>query len=982
MICNGLVHVVSVPSGSFVQLASTTVARTTEIDSALRGKISTFRLWNEAGIGKRQWHVTMDIVRGTPPPAKWYDIKSGISSNRRSTSTVLPPPPVPSSNILRSVFLARITMNFESLSPAASLSPPSISSGDTDSDDQHISSPTNSFSYHQLAGSSSSSASTSESPDLGFDQFMPDIGLQATMQELGMSIDGWEQWNDTNKPIVDPAMLFLDLDGLVTDPTTVIEPPQVINPNLPLPKSKFAAARASHLLSIPSAPTLDIPQLETQIQTPIPKSEPLSAADDIAQRILARTRAAKVQEPQVQPQPQMSQFPPHIPGSMPGIVMPSLPPVPRAGANPNPAPTDPNAFTAMQLDANAEALEQEYLAILQNAQSMPDFFSAAFGQPNATPSQQPPALPTLPDGAAKSAPPPLRTKTSHTTIERRYRTNLNTRITALRHAVPALRVLDKAAFPNEQPDEHGLCDGVRPARKASKASVLGKATEYIRVLKRREKRLEGKVGGLKALVKCVSGEDVVREWEAEWVRVHGGPETDSIGVDDQPEAEGDGDDDDSDGDEPKAKRARPTTANPSLSPPQQAGEKRKRGRPRKSPQTETFPNAVPVAIAPAPSDNGKYLLGVFLFFSFFKGQSPAASHHTHSGSVISPVISPSGKVETPWDFAHAAHTIFSIVLLLSLVLSWVRSLSAKKQAQGVEGAKKVLAKGSPTISSFVFLQLLTHVLLVGRELSAISRFWTAASLYFSVSGPEEEQSEREAVLALLLAPVCAPLAKRFWSHAAQTPVRLEESSTPEPSSPSSEPATPRPGSSPATNVRTAVLSLPLHDAEQAYLSALSGSGSTFDTTDDDIFDFIAASQVVDVLFDLAVRKFVETSHQDSSSSLSQLEQEEETEEATKSVCRLGHGLQSPTLRSLVVSFETLRSSPSSSLESEKIKGVRALIKALELYRKVYPDPEGVLTPTGGSALALRVALGDAVFDSSEELEDARDWVVERLVGAC
>ncbi|QRW23468.1 helix loop helix DNA-binding domain protein [Rhizoctonia solani] len=816
----------------------------------------------------------MDIVRGTPPPAKWYDIKSGISSNRRSTSTVLPPPPVPSSNILRSVFLARITMNFESLSPAASLSPPSISSGDTDSDDQHISSPTNSF-----------------SPDLGFDQFMPDIGLQATMQELGMSIDGWEQWNDTNKPIVDPAMLFLDLDGLVTDPTTVIEPPQVINPNLPLPKSKFAAARASHLLSIPSAPTLDIPQLETQIQTPIPKSEPLSAADDIAQRILARTRAAKVQEPQVQPQPQMSQFPPHIPGSMPGIVMPSLPPVPRAGANPNPAPTDPNAFTAMQLDANAEALEQEYLAILQNAQSMPDFFSAAFGQPNATPSQQPPALPTLPDGAAKSAPPPLRTKTSHTTIERRYRTNLNTRITALRHAVPALRVLDKAAFPNEQPDEHGLCDGVRPARKASKASVLGKATEYIRVLKRREKRLEGKVGGLKALVKCVSGEDVVREWEAEWVRVHGGPETDSIGVDDQPEAEGDGDDDDSDGDEPKAKRARPTTANPSLSPPQQAGEN-----PRlNAPALPLLIQAFLLHNKPARKESG--------------GQSPAASHHTHSGSVISPVISPSGKVETPWDFAHAAHTIFSIVLLLSLVLSWVRSLSAKKQAQGVEGAKKVLAKG--------------------RELSAISRFWTAASLYFSVSGPEEEQSEREAVLALLLAPVCAPLAKRFWSRAAQTPVRLK---SPLPQNLVRLPLNrdSPPGILTATNVRTAVLSLPLHDAEQAYLSALS-----------------AASQVVDVLFDLAVRKFVETSHQDSSSSLSQLEQEEETEEATKSVCRLGHGLQSPTLRSLVVSFETLRSSPSSSLESEKIKGVRALIKALELYRKVYPDPEGVLTPTGG-----------------------------------
>ncbi|CAE6436203.1 unnamed protein product [Rhizoctonia solani] len=827
-------------------------------------------------------------------------------------------------------------MNYESLSPAASLSPPSISSGDTDSDDQHISSPTNSFSYHQLAGSSSSSASTSESPDLGFEQFMPDIGLQATMQELGMSIDGWEQWNDTDKPLIDPAMLFLDLDGLGVAPTTTIEPP-ASNPNQALSKSKFATSQASHLLSIPSAPALNIPSLDT------PKQEPLSAADDIAQRILARTRA-KPQEPQL---PQLLQ--PHIPGSMPGILMPSLPP--RAGASP---PTDPNAF-AMQLDANDAALSNEYLAILQNAQSMPDFFSAAFGQPM-TLAPQTSAVPALADATAQPAPPPLRTKTSHTTIERRYRTNLNTRITALRHAVPALRVLDKAAFPNEQPDEHGLCDGVRPARKASKASVLGKATEYIRVLKRREKRLEGKVGGLKALVKCISGEEVVHEWEAEWVRVHGGPETDSMGVDDQPEAEGDGDDDDSEGDEPKAKRARPAANNPSLSSPQQAGEKRKRGRPRKSPQTETFPNAAPVAIAPAPSDNGKYLLGVFLFFSFFKGQSPSASHHTHSGSVISPVISPSGKVETPWDFAHAAHTIFSIVLLLSLVWSWIRSVSAKKHGQGgIESAKKVLAKG--------------------RELSAFSRIWTATSLYFSTPDPEEEQSEREAVLALLLAPVCAPLARRSWARAAQVPALLEEPGSP------IEPDTPRPESSPMTNVRTAVLSLPLHDAEQAYLSALSGSGLTSDTAGDDVFDFIAAGQVVDVLFDLAVRKFVKTSQ--SSEEDKHETEEEDAEEATRSVCRLGRGLQSPTLRSLVDSFETLRLSPSpSTLESEKIKGVRALIKSLELYRKVYPDPEGVLTPTGGSALALRVALGDAVFDSSEELEDARDRVVERLVGVC
>jgi hypothetical protein len=246
-------------------------------------------------------------------------------------------------------------MNYDALSPAASLSPPSISSGDTDSDDQHASSPSNSFTYYQANtshSSSSSHTSLSESPNLDFAQYLPDIGLQATMQELGMSIDGWEQWNDIDKP-VDPAMLFLDLDGLggsmpITPATThsslspanqpIASPTPAMNPNMALQQNKFSTARASHLLSIPRAPSPEMRQ---------PKAEPLSAADDIAQRILARTRQATVKQPQ---QPQMQ---PHIPGPMPGIVMPSLPPVPRtgtanAGANAQNM-QDMNAFMPMQL---------------------------------------------------------------------------------------------------------------------------------------------------------------------------------------------------------------------------------------------------------------------------------------------------------------------------------------------------------------------------------------------------------------------------------------------------------------------------------------------------------------------------------------------------------------------------------------------------------------------------------------------------------
>jgi hypothetical protein len=110
-----------------------------------------------------------------------------------------------------------------------------------------------------------------------------------------------------------------------------------------------------------------------------------------------------------------------------------------------------------------------------------------FPSSNPTPKLPIPRLPRPPTPTYTSTPspplanaPPPRTKTSHTTIERRYRTNLNARITALRHAVPALRILDKVSFPDEKPDERGYVDGVKAARKASKASILGKAVEYIR----------------------------------------------------------------------------------------------------------------------------------------------------------------------------------------------------------------------------------------------------------------------------------------------------------------------------------------------------------------------------------------------------------------------------------------------------------------------------------------------------------------------
>jgi hypothetical protein len=93
-------------------------------------------------------------------------------------------------------------------------------------------------------------------------------------------------------------------------------------------------------------------------------------------------------------------------------------------------------------------------------------------------------------------------------------------------------------------DERGFVDGVKVARKCSKANVLGKAVEYIRVLKKREHRLKAEQAGLKALIGgLVGGPALVKEWEREWRAKFGGEEQDEV------EGEEEGDDDDSDDEE-------------------------------------------------------------------------------------------------------------------------------------------------------------------------------------------------------------------------------------------------------------------------------------------------------------------------------------------------------------------------------------------------------------------------------------------------
>ncbi|KYK54943.1 dihydrodipicolinate synthase [Drechmeria coniospora] len=80
-------------------------------------------------------------------------------------------------------------------------------------------------------------------------------------------------------------------------------------------------------------------------------------------------------------------------------------------------------------------------------------------------------------------------KTAHNMIEKRYRTNINDKIAALRDSVPSLRIMTKSARGEDTTEDREELHGLTPAHKLNKATVLSKATEYIRHLEKRNGRL-------------------------------------------------------------------------------------------------------------------------------------------------------------------------------------------------------------------------------------------------------------------------------------------------------------------------------------------------------------------------------------------------------------------------------------------------------------------------------------------------------------
>lgn len=103
---------------------------------------------------------------------------------------------------------------------------------------------------------------------------------------------------------------------------------------------------------------------------------------------------------------------------------------------------------------------------------------------------------------------PKKEKSSHNMIEKRYRTNINDKINALRDAVPALRVLVDSGDDEVDDDE---LDGLQPAKKLNKATILSKATEYIKHLEHKNEVLKKENDTLKHRLYGISNGNITPE---------------------------------------------------------------------------------------------------------------------------------------------------------------------------------------------------------------------------------------------------------------------------------------------------------------------------------------------------------------------------------------------------------------------------------------------------------------------------------------
>ncbi|KAJ3101737.1 hypothetical protein HDU97_001087 [Phlyctochytrium planicorne] len=170
---------------------------------------------------------------------------------------------------------------------------------------------------------------------------------------------------------------------------------------------------------------------------------------------------------------------------------------------------------------------------------MPMLYASSASKIFVTPSQAATAA-TPAAGAANTANRPKHVrKVSHNAIERRYRNNINQRISDLKAVVPALNVPKPSRKPgsaaaaatskkrkelegeedSDDDDEGGddggnLVDGIPAATKSNKATILRKATEYIVHLKNEIAKSREEAAQLRQFIEMNHG-SLVQDWMAQ-----------------------------------------------------------------------------------------------------------------------------------------------------------------------------------------------------------------------------------------------------------------------------------------------------------------------------------------------------------------------------------------------------------------------------------------------------------------------------------
>ncbi|KAG0283948.1 hypothetical protein BGZ96_011690 [Linnemannia gamsii] len=237
----------------------------------------------------------------------------------------------------------------------------------------------------------------------------------------------------------------------------------------------------------------------------------------------------------------------------PGVVLPTALPLPTPGFDPSTfaGPIMPalDASSGQQQGTSNTVANPATTVAAAAAAATAAATAAVQGQPQTLQQKipitrlKPPVSGTpapAPPAAQGPQPTKQQKKVAHNAIERRYRNNINDRISDLKNVVPALcNIKTKDDKDDEDEDDDKDADGVTKATKLNKATILRKATEYIIVLQKREAGTKAENNILRRLLMSLpGGVELLEQHQAEIasIREEGSPGPESSSEDSNTEA--------------------------------------------------------------------------------------------------------------------------------------------------------------------------------------------------------------------------------------------------------------------------------------------------------------------------------------------------------------------------------------------------------------------------------------------------------------